>query len=172
MKCFYWFFSLAGPLFASALLNREYIMMSSMLGLTVLTSIALLFVLKRLRPISQMNKKNDVKNEPNDLNNNHSSSIEDDSDESALPLSSKNRYVTLVQQDDEQQNYLSNRTSKGNSFTKRLSNNLTSSLDSQKHSLSNNSLRFDTSSTNALCVSDEQHRTKPDVSIQSSSHVS
>lgn len=138
-----------------------------MLGLTLLTSIALLFVFNRLRPLSQMNKKTDDKNESNDLNNNHSSSIEDDSDESALPLSSKNRYVTLVQHDDEQQNYLSNRTSKGNSFTKRLSNNLTSSLDSQNHSL-----RFDTSSTNVLCVSDEHNRNKSDTPVQSSSHVS
>lgn len=167
---------LVGPLFASALFNREHIMMSSMLGLTLFTSIALLFVLNRLRPLSQQSKKNESKSEINDLNNNTTKNSlgEDDSDESALPLSSKNRYVTLVQHDDEQKTYLSNRTSKSNSLTKRLSNNLTSSLDSPKQSLSNHSLRFDTSSTNVLCMSDEQHRTKisADDASRSSSHIS
>ena len=45
-----------------------------------------------------------IKDANNNLNN--SSSIEDDSDEPALPLSSKNCYVTLVQHDDEQNEYL------------------------------------------------------------------
>jgi hypothetical protein len=155
--------TIIGPLFASALLNRLHIMMTTMLSLTVLTLIALFFVLKRLRPLSQ---KVEIKDENNDLNN--SSSVEDDSDEPALPLSSKNCYVTLVQHDDEQNEYLCNKTSKRNSITKRLSNN----LDSQRRSPTNNSLHFDTSSTNVLCLPDEQHRTINNDLTKSSSHIS
>lgn len=142
-------------------------MMTAMLAFTIVTLIALLFVLKRLRPLSQKNTTNEVK----DATNN--SSIEDDSDEPALPLSSKNCYVTLVQHDDEQNEYLYNKNSKQNSLTKRLSNNLTTSLDLQRHSPTNNSIHFDTSSTNVLCLSDDQHRTvKNDLTPESSSHIS
>ncbi len=124
-----------------------------MLALTLITLIALFFVLKRLRPLSQKAAANEIKDANNNLNN--SSSIEDDSDEPALPLSSKNCYVTLVQHDDEQNGYLYNKNSKPSLLTKHLSNNLTTNLDSQ----TNNSLHFDTSSTNILCLSDEQNRT-------------
>ena len=93
----------------------------------------------------------------NNLNN--SSSIEDDSDEPALPLSSKHCYVTLVQHDDEQNECLYSKSSKYNSLTKRLSNSLTPNIDSQIRSTTNNSHRYDTSSTNILCLSDEQTRT-------------
>lgn len=127
---------LVGPLFASALINRLHIMMTTMLSLTLIILIALLFVLKRLRPLSQKISTNETK----DTNNN--SSIEDDSDEPALPLSSKNCYVTLVQHDDEQNDY----SYKRNSLTKRTSHNP-------------DSPRFDTSSTNVLCLSDDQQRT-------------
>ncbi len=135
-------------------------MMTTMLSLTVLTLIALFFVLKRLRPLSQ---KTETQNENADLNN--SSSIEDDSDEPALPLSSKNCYVTLVQHDDEQNEYLCNKTSKRNSLNKRLSNN----VDTQRRSPTNSSLHFDTSSTNVLCFPDEQHRTINNDSTKASS---
>ena len=67
---------------------------------------------------------------------------------SALP--SKNCYITLVQHDDEQNDYLPDR--KTNSLIKRLSSN-TSNGDIQ-----NLSPRYDTSSTNVLCLSDEQNR--------------
>jgi hypothetical protein len=145
-------------------------MMTTMLALTVLTLIALFFVLKRLRPLSQKLITDEIKDGNNSLNN--SSSVEDDSDEPALPLSSKNCYVTLVQHDDEQDEYLHNKNSKQNSLTKRLSNNLTTSLDSQRRSPTNNSLRFDTSSTNVLCFSDEQQRTINADVIKSSSPIS
>jgi len=134
-----------------------------MLAFTFFTLIALFFVLKRLRPLSQTTIINEIK----DLNNN-SSSIEDDSDESALPLSSKNCYVTLVQHDDEQNQYLYNKNSKHNSLTKRLSNTLTTNIDSQRCS----PLHFDTSSTNVLCLSDEQQRTINNDLTKSSSIIS
>jgi hypothetical protein len=92
-------------------------MMTTMLVLTVLTLIALFFVLKRLRPLSQKTLQDEKKDANNNLNN--SSSVEDDSDEPALPLSSKNCYVTLVQHDDEQNQYLCNKNSRRNSLTKR-----------------------------------------------------
>ncbi len=164
------FLSTVGPLFASALLNRLHIMMTTMLSLTLVTLVALFFVLKRLRPLSQKSVGNEIKDANHDLN--HSSSVEDDSDEPALPLSSKNCYVTLVQHDDEQNEYLCNKTSKRNSLTKRLSNNLNSNLDSQRRSPTNNSLHFDTSSTNVLCLPDEQHRTINNDLTKSSSHIS
>jgi len=162
--------TIIGPIFASSLLNRLHIMMTTMLGFTVLTLIALFFVLNRLRPLSQKTISDETKDANNNLNN--SSSIEDDSDESALPLSSKNCYVTLVQHDDEQDEYLYNKNSRQNSLTKRLSNNLTTNLDPQIRSSTNNSLRFDTSSTNVLCLSDEQHRTINNDVTKSSSHIS
>jgi hypothetical protein len=140
-------------------------MMTTMLAFTFLTLIALFFVLKRLCPLSQTTKINELKDANNNLN--HSSSIEDDSDESALPLSSKNCYVTLIQHDDEQNQYLYNKNSKNNSLTKRLSN-----IDSQRCSPTNNSLHFDTSSTNILCLSDEQQRTINNDLTKSSSIIS
>jgi hypothetical protein len=145
-------------------------MMTTMLTLTLLTLVALFFVLKRLRPLSQKPILNETKDANNNLNN--SSSIEDDSDEPALPLSSKNCYITLVQHDDEQNEYLYNKNSKPNSLTKRLSNNLTTNLDLQRRSPTNNSIHFDTSSTNVLCLSDEQHRTMNNDLTKPSSHIS
>ncbi|CAF2372324.1 unnamed protein product [Rotaria sp. Silwood2] len=145
-----------GPIFASSLLNRLHIMMTTMLGLTIFTLIALFIVLKRLRPLSQKPTSDEIKDANNNLNN--TASMEDDSDEPALPLSSKNCYVTLVQHDDEQNEYLYNKNSKYNSLTKRLSNSLTTNLDSQLRSSTNNTHRYDTSSTNVLYVSDEQNR--------------
>ena len=97
-------------------------MMTTMLGLTFFTLIALFFVLKRLRPLSQKVISNELK-DPNDTLNN-SSSVEDDSDEPAVSLPSKNYYVTLVQHDDEQNEFLcNNKNSKRNSLTKHLSDN-------------------------------------------------
>ncbi|CAF3371462.1 unnamed protein product [Rotaria sp. Silwood1] len=148
--------TIIGPIFASTLLNRLHIMMTTMLGLTLFTLIALFIVLKRLRPLSHQSTSDEIKDANNNLNN--SSSMEDDSDEPALPLSSKNCYVTLVQHDDEQNDYIVNKNSKFNSLTKRLSNSLTTNLDSQIRSSSNNTYRYDTSSTNVLYVSDEQNR--------------
>ncbi|UJR15724.1 hypothetical protein I4U23_002659 [Adineta vaga] len=145
--------TIIGPIFAAALLNRLHIMMTTMLVLTVLTLIALFFILKRLRPLSL---KSDV-SDRNDTNNNilnNSSSIEDENDDSALPLSSKNCYVTLVQHDDEQNESLYNKNSKCNS---------SSNLDSQR--------RYDTSSTNVLCLSDEQNRTVENDLSKSSSQI-
>ncbi|CAF3417874.1 unnamed protein product [Rotaria sp. Silwood1] len=150
------FLFIVGPIFASTLLNRLHIMMTTMLGLTLFTLIALFIVLKRLRPLSHQSTSDEIKDANNNLNN--SSSMEDDSDEPALPLSSKNCYVTLVQHDDEQNDYIVNKNSKFNSLTKRLSNSLTTNLDSQIRSSSNNTYRYDTSSTNVLYVSDEQNR--------------
>ncbi|CAF1197478.1 unnamed protein product [Rotaria sordida] len=149
--------TIVGPIFASSLLNRLHIMMTTMLALTVFTLISLFIVLKRLRPLSQNTTSDELKDANNNLNN--STSIEDDSDEPALPLSSKNCYVTLVQHDDDTQNeYLYNKNSKYNSLTKRLSNSLTTNLDSQIRSSTNNTHQYDTGSTNVLYVSDEQNR--------------
>jgi len=145
-------------------------MMTTMLVFTLLTLIALFCVLKRLRPLSQTANSNEIKDADNNLN--HSSSIEDNSDKPALPLSSKNCYVTLVQHDDEQNECLYNKNSKRNSLTRHLSNNSTTNLDSQIRSPTNNSLRYDTSSTNVLCVSDEQNRTLGNDLSKSSSQIS
>ncbi len=120
--------------------------MTTMLALTALTLIAIFIVVKRLRPTLKKPPLTDVKDTHN---NNHSSSIEDEPiSTSALP--SKNCYVTLVQHDDEQNDY--SLVKKQNSLTKRLSNN------NSNGDISNQSLRYDTSSTNILCLSDEQNR--------------
>lgn len=159
--------TIIGPIFASSLLHRLHIMMTTMLSVTLLTLIALFFVLKRLRPISEKSSSDETKN----LNENSKkdSSAEDDSDEPVLALpTSKNCYVTLVQHDDETNEYLPNKVSKQNSLTKRLSSN----FDLQRHSPTNNSLRFDTSSTNVLCLSDEQQRTMNSDRIRASSPTS
>jgi hypothetical protein len=99
-------------------------MMTTMLTVTLLTSIAILIVVKRLRPSSEKTSSNNIEDTDNN-NNNHSSSLTNDSNQSplALPLPSKNSYVTLVQHDDEQTDDLSNKTCKSNSLTKRTSNN-------------------------------------------------
>ncbi len=122
--------------------------MTAMLTLTLLTLIAIFIVLKRLRPLSKNTPLSDIKDTHN-INHNHSSSLENEPvSTSALP--SKNCYVTLVQHDDEQNDYLLDK--KTNSLIKRLSSN-TSNGDIQ-----NSSPRYDTSSTNVLCLSDEQNR--------------
>ncbi|CAF1342473.1 unnamed protein product [Adineta steineri] len=146
--------TIIGPLFASALLSNLHIMMTTMLILTVLTLIALSFVLKRLRITPQKPNPSEDKDANNNLN--VSSSIGDDSDEPALPLASKNCYITLVQHDDEQNECLYKR----NSLTKHLSTNLDSQIrpPPPPPPPTNNSLCYDTSSTNVLCITDEQNR--------------
>ena len=143
-------------------------MMTTMLVLTLITLIALFFVIKRLRPLST---KAVVVTEIKDANNNLNitSAMDDEGNESGLPLSSKNCYVTLVQHDDEQSECLCAKNSRGQSLTKRLSNTL---ADSQARSSPNGSLRFDKSSTNVLCFPDEQQRLSGDTSSHGSSHVS
>ena len=161
--------TIIGPIFASSLFGHLHIMMTTMLSVTLLTLIALFFVLKRLRPLSQRTPTNETKDI--DENSKKNSSGEDSGDEpGVVPLSSsKNCYVTLVQHDDEAANeYLCNKNSKTNSLTKRLSNN----FDLQRRSPTNNSLRFDTSSTNVLCLSDEQQRTMNSDQNRSSSPTS
>lgn len=131
-------------------------MMTTMLLLTLITLTALLIILKRLRPLSERMKTAKTKDANNNLNN--CSSVENEADEAALPLSSKNCYVTLVQHDDEQNECLYNKSSKRNSLTKRLTNNSNTNLDGPTCSTSNNELRFDTSSTNVVCLSEELQR--------------
>lgn len=115
-----------------------------MLALTFFTLITIFIVVKRLRPLSKNIPSNDIKDAHNN-NHNHSSSLEDEP--ILIPTSpTKNCYVTLVQHDDEQNEYLINK--KSNSLTKRLSNN---NSDGDIH-------RFDTSSMNILCLSDEQYQ--------------
>ncbi|CAF0906004.1 unnamed protein product [Adineta ricciae] len=145
--------TIIGPIFAAALLTRLHIMMTTMLTLTFFTLIALFFVLKRLRPLSDLNNSSDRK-DPTSPSLKKSSSIADDNEDTALPLSSKNCYITLVQQDDEQKPCLSKKNSKCNS-----SSNLVSQL------------RYDTSSTNVLCVSDDQNRTVENGLSKSSSQA-
>lgn len=130
-------------------------MMTAMLVLTLIILIALFIVLNRLRPLSEKTACDEVKDANNNLNN---GSPVEDADEPALPLSSKNCYVTLVQHDDDQNEHLCNKNSKYNSLTKRLSNSLTTNLDSQNRTSTNTTHRYDTSSTNVLCLSDEQNR--------------
>jgi len=120
-----------------------------MLTLTALTLIAIFIVLKRLRPLSKNTPLNDTK-DAHHINHKDSSSLEDEPVlTSALP--SKNCYVTLVQHDDEHNDCLIDK--KTNSLIKRLSSN-TSNGDIQ-----NSSSRYDRSSINVLCLSDEQNRT-------------
>ena len=138
-------------------------MMTTMLVLTLLTLFALFFVLKRLRPLSQKPTPAEI-NDANNNNLNHSSSIEGDSDEPALPLSSKNCYVTLAQHDDEQNESMHGKTTKRNSMTRHVWNNLASTLESQP--------RYGTSSTNVLCMSDEQNRPLESDVSKSTSHIS
>ncbi|CAF1237531.1 unnamed protein product [Rotaria magnacalcarata] len=133
--------TIVGPLFASLLLNRLHIMMTAMLVLTLLTLVAILIVIKRLRPSLQKVVSNEIK----DANNNISS-LEPDVNEQKSALLSKNCYVTLVQHDD---------NCAANSSTKDLSNNNThsrSDIQSQSQLIDNNSI-------NALCQSDEQTHT-------------
>jgi hypothetical protein len=122
-------------------------MMTAMLTLTFLTLIAIFFVVKRLRPLSKNTSLNDIKNAHNN-NHNHSSSLENEPVlTSTLPL--KNCYITLVP-NDEQNDYLLEK--KSNSSLKRLS------INNSNDDLQNQSLQYDTSSTNILCLSDEQNR--------------
>jgi uncharacterized protein YpmS len=126
-------------------------MMTTMLCLTILTLIAIFFVLKRLHPQTKQTPLNDIKDTHNNTHN-HTSLLKDDIEEPiSTSASSKNCYIALVQQDDEQNDYLLNE----NSLTKCSSNN-------KNHSngdIQNQSLRYDTSSTNVLCLSDEHNRT-------------
>ena len=55
------FFFLVGPLFASLLLNRLHIMMTTMLTVTVFTLIAIFFVIKRLRPLAKQTPLENLK---------------------------------------------------------------------------------------------------------------
>ena len=123
-------------------------MMTTMLGLTILTLIAIFFVIQRLRPSTEKSSSTDLKT----TNDEHSSSLEDDSDEpaSALALSSKKCYITLVQHDDEDEedNYLSEKPSICKPRT-----NLNGNNDGF-----NATSRYPTSSTNIICQSDEQHQ--------------
>ncbi|CAF0940031.1 unnamed protein product [Rotaria sp. Silwood1] len=112
--------TIVGPLFASLLLNRLHIMMATMLILTSFTLIAILTVVQRLRPQSQENLSNEIKDLHNNSDHNHSLSIEHDNNEQRSSLSSKNCYVTLVQQDDDRSR---NNTCQNSSLTKNLSNN-------------------------------------------------
>jgi hypothetical protein len=141
------FYFLVGPLFASSLLTRLHIMMTTMLGLTLLTLVAIIVVIQRLRPLSTKLSSNDL----NSIHDNHCSSPGDENNgqTSALTLSSKNCYLALVQNDDEQHDCLLEKKS----ATKRTLNH-NSNAD-----LVNSTVYYDTSSTNIVCVSDEQHRT-------------
>lgn len=79
-------------------------MMTTMLVLIVLTLIVILIAIKRLRPVSQQTPAKDLK-ETCTNNHLHNSSPENQPlTNSAVP--SKNCYVTLVQHDDEQNDYL------------------------------------------------------------------
>jgi hypothetical protein len=124
-------FEIVGPLFAASLLNRLHLMMTTMLVLTVLTLIAIFFVLKRLHATSKQVPSNDLK----DANNhNHSSSLEDEPiSTSALP--SKNCYVTLVQHDDEQIDQ------ELNSLTKHVSNHSNDNLQNRALNNHKNEIR-------------------------------
>ena len=79
-------------------------MMTTMLILILLTLIAMFFVMKRLRPVSQQTPMKDLKDTCAN-NHLHNSSLENESlTNSTAP--SKNCYVTLVPHDDEQNDYL------------------------------------------------------------------
>lgn len=140
--------TIVGPLFASSLLTRLHIMMTTMLGLTLLTLIAIFIVIKRLRPISEKSLATDLQARRDD----RSSSLEDDSDEpgSVLALSSKKCYITLVQHDDDDEDdekhdkYVVERPSTGKS----RSNN-DGCVTTTRNRLS---------STNIVCESDEQQQ--------------
>ena len=132
---------IVGPLFASSLLNRLHIMMTAMIILTVFTLITIFIVLKRLRTSTQ---KTPLSNTKDTHINNHNSSTEDDNDKPALPLSSKNCYTTLEHHDDEANDCL---------LIKRTS------IQNSNGDIQNQSLQYDTSSTNGLCLSDEQNQT-------------
>jgi hypothetical protein len=113
-------------------------MMTTMLALTVLTLIAIFIVVKRLRSLSKNIPLNDIKDAHNNDDNNHSSSNED---EPVLisTLPSKNCYVTLVQHDDDQNEYLlekkSDNHSNGDSFQydKSLSDEQDRTLNNHKN---------------------------------------
>lgn len=130
--------TIIGPIFASSLLDRLHFMMTTMLILTSMTLVALIFVLRRLRPLSEKLPSNETKDANNNVNVH--SSINDKSDPTPIVLSSKNCYVTL-EQDDEQMEPCLKRITKTNS-------------DGNPH-------RFNTSSTNVLCLSDDQQRSIP-----------
>ena len=114
-----------------------------MLALTSLTLVALICVIRRLRPLSEKHPSTNNTDANNNLNKNIS--VDENIDQSALPLSSKNCYIILVQSPDKENG----------------SSNLKSTSAVKRSSL-NNSLRFDTSSTNILCQSDDQQRLSRD----------
>ncbi|UJR30895.1 hypothetical protein I4U23_018405 [Adineta vaga] len=94
--------TIVGPLFASSLLNRLHIMMATMLALIFLTSIAILIVIKRLRPSTEKTETDDLEDINNNIHNRTSSPKNDTNQSpSGLILSSKNSYVTLIQHDDD-----------------------------------------------------------------------
>jgi hypothetical protein len=68
--------------------------------------------------------------------------------------------------------FIFTKNAKRSPLTKCLSNNLTTNFDSQRHSPTNNSFHFHTSSTNVLCLLDEQHQTINNDLIKSFSHIS
>ena len=122
-------------------------MMTTMLGLTLLTLTAILISIKRLRPISEKSSSTDLQATGDD----RSSSLGDDSDEpaSALALPSKKCYITLVQHDDDEDDneekrdqYVLEKTANG----KARSNN----------DGFTGTTRYRTSSTNVICQSDDQ----------------
>lgn len=125
-----------------------------MLILTSITLIALIFVIQRLRPLSEKNGTVESKDANNNLNPH--SLRDEEAEQSIAPGTSKNSYVVLVQQDDEQNHSLLQRNSKTNSLKKLTTNN---SDGNQRPAPNNHSPRFDTSSTNILCLSDDQQRT-------------
>lgn len=108
--------------------------MTTMLILTSLTLIAILIVLKRLRTTPQKNLSSDVIDTNN--NKNHLSSTEPDGNEQASALLSKNCYVTLTQNDDEQNERSPNNNCESNALTKSMTNSCQS--DQQNQILNNN----------------------------------
>ncbi|CAF0748194.1 unnamed protein product, partial [Didymodactylos carnosus] len=155
--------TIVGPLFASALLNRLHIMMTTMLSMTFLTLMLIFLILRRLIPL-----KNNDKDRVTTTNNN---SLEENGEEIAFPLSNNNNhcYVPLCRDDDgtdEESCQLLKNSSPS------LSKYISDSIEREKRSNEINeecrtrsptiphsnggSLKFDTSSTNYSCqLSDE-----------------
>lgn len=120
--------TIIGPLFASSLLNHLHIMMTTMLALICLTLIAILIAIKRLRPLNKENPSNDKNLRHNEIK----SSIEDQKLLTSTN-STKNCYVTLIQQEDEQNECLVNSTTNQQPNT----SNLFSISNDQIRSLNN-----------------------------------
>lgn len=116
--------SLVGPIFASSLLNRLHIMMTTMLTLTLLTSIAILIVIRRLRPLAEQIQKDGSEDINNNKHNHHilSSKTDNNQSELGLILSSKNSYTTLIQHDDDDVFLSTKSQSNGDHLQHRTSN--------------------------------------------------